>query len=494
LFFNILNVVFNTAKKEFTHKYPGLLNALNNTFNNVEVKKDFLSLDDEVYLKKDFVLGHIPLQLVFHLEQNNRKFQKIQVEIDFDFYVLNKQEIKYKYDLNKKLDYYEFVSYYSPLSRYSVDKSVYVDYLNDLCIKNHILSKYKGEVLSDFEDTTDRGLSKMAASSDSWRVSENPNYFEEKIKNLRGKDRELQIRGIKDRQNRLESYREARDNIMLWHNNALKNNGTNYDALGKPQGVRKLNPDPYNFFANNSIISGDRFSFDYKNADFLDGYKHKSNFVLHIEIMNKKSVLYESYLLLDSNNMSEITLTDYDNIKNKLDGFLESFERSATHKNLSNNFNVESLVCELTGKNYLKSNLDNMTNSNDNNSVPNNSIEYMHSTLIPIRQMMCLLFSTGIGKFESHGYNLIHGNFLSPPDHALLLAAIKFAEEALWDSFAELLENVGVQSKYGKFLIDKWDKLIDESKEEELQKFLTHNNIQLIKFHDEPKDLPYDPE
>jgi hypothetical protein len=411
-----------------------------------------------VYLKKDFVLGHIPLQLVFHLEQNNRKFQKIQVEIDFDFYVLNKQEIKYKYDLNKKLDYYEFVSYYSPLSRYSVDKSVYVDYLNDLSIKNHILSKYKGQVLSDFEDTTDpfRGF-------------------------------------LKKRQNRLESDREARDNIMLWHNNALKNNGTNYDALGKPQGVRKLNPDPYNFFHNN-IMSGNRFSFDYKNADFLDGYKHKSNFVLHIEIMNKKSVLYESYLLLDSNNMSEITLTDYDNIKNKLDGFLESFERSATHKNLSNNFNVESLVCELTGKNYLKSNLDNMTNSNDNNSVPNNSIEYMHSTLIPIRQMMCLLFSTGIGKFESYGYNLIHGNFLSPPDHALLLDAIKFAEEALWDSFAELLENVGVQSKYGKFLIDKWDKLIDESKEEELQKFLTHNNIQLIKFHDEPKDLPYDPE
>ena len=118
----------------------------------------------------------------------------------------------------------------------------------------------------------------------------------------------------------------------------------------------------------------------------------------------------------------------------------------------------------------------------------------MHSTLIPIRQKMCLLFSTGIGKFESYGYNLIHGNFLSPPDHALLLAAIKFAEEALWDSFAELLENVGVQSKYGKFLIDKWDKLIDESKEEELQRFLTHNNIKLIKFHDEPKDLPYDPE
>ena len=52
--------------------------------------------------------------------------------------------------------------------------------------------------------------------------------------------------------------------------------------------------------------------------------------------------------------MNEIALTDYDNVKNKLDEFLRSFEESATHKNLSNNFNVESLVYELTRKNYIK--------------------------------------------------------------------------------------------------------------------------------------------
>ena len=315
---------------------------------------------------------------------------------------------------------------------------------------------------------------------------ENPNYFEEKIKNLRGKNRELMIGLIKDQQNKVESYQEAKHNKMLLHNNAIKNNGTNYDALGKPQGVKKLSMSKVGLYSTNYT--------DYDNADFLDGYKHKSNFVLHIEIKNKKSILYENFTLLDSNNMSEITLTDYDNIKNKLDEFLESFERSATHKNLSNNFNVESLVYELTGKNYLKSNLDNIANPSKQNATQNNSLDYMYSTLIPIKQKMCLHFSTEIERFESNGYNLIHGNFLSPIDHALLLAATNLAEEALQDTLAGLITNVGVQSKYGRFLVDKWDKLIDESKQEELQKFLAHNNIQLIKFHDEPKDLPYDPE
>jgi hypothetical protein len=118
----------------------------------------------------------------------------------------------------------------------------------------------------------------------------------------------------------------------------------------------------------------------------------------------------------------------------------------------------------------------------------NNSLEYMNSTLIPIKTKMCLFFSTEIGRFESNGYNLIHGNFLSPPDHIILLDALKLVEEALWNSLAGLVAEVGVQSIYGKFLLDKWDNLIDESKQEELQKFLNVKNIKLIKFHDEPND------
>ena len=110
--------MFNTAKKEFILKYPGLINALNNTFNNVEVKKDFFSLNDEVYLKKDFVHGNNHLELFFHLNENNIKLKKIEQEIDFDYYISNKHEKGRKFDLNKKLDYGDFVSYFSPTSNF----------------------------------------------------------------------------------------------------------------------------------------------------------------------------------------------------------------------------------------------------------------------------------------------------------------------------------------------------------------------------------------
>jgi hypothetical protein len=437
--------MFNTAKKGFILKYPGLINALNNTFNNVEVKKDFLSLDDEVYLKKDFFIGNSQFDLFFHISQNKNKFDDIRLGVDFDYLIHNKRKPSKGFNLNSKMDFCDIDN-----------KQDYIKYLNHLGIKNHLLSKYKGEYLMDFEDDRDP-LIKIFHT-----------HRKEDIKSM-------------------ESYEEAQNNQMLLHINTLKNNGTNYDALGKPQGVKHLQFNFNNFkyitFNNHTIES-----FDYENADFLNGYKHKSNFVLHIEIKNKKSILYQSFTLLDSNNMSEITLTDYDNIKNKLDEFLESFESSATHKNLSNNLNVKSLVYELTGKNYTKPKLNKPTNSSKSNATKNNSLEYMNSTLIPIKTKMCLFFSTEIGTFESNGYNLIHGNFLSPPDHIILLNALKLVEEALWNSLAGLVAEVGAQSIYGKFLTDKWDNLIDESKEEELNKFLNVKNIKLIKFHDEPND------
>ena len=57
--------MFNAAKKEFISKYPGLINALNNTFNNLEVKKDFFSLENEVYLKKILFLETTTLNFFF---------------------------------------------------------------------------------------------------------------------------------------------------------------------------------------------------------------------------------------------------------------------------------------------------------------------------------------------------------------------------------------------------------------------------------------------
>ena len=483
--------MFNSSKKEFILKYPGLINALNNTFNNVEVKKDFLSQDDEVYLKKDFVIGNSQLNMFFYISQNKNKFDDIRLGIDFDYLIHNKKKPGKGFNLNSKMDFCDFDN-----------KQDYIKYLNHLGIKNHLLSKYKGELLMEFEKLPDSNLETLLLSKATWELNKEPNTFEQYLnntyeqpfKNILGKDyttNDSLVKYIIEKNkkdiNSMESYEEAKKNKMLWHINTLKNNGTNYDALGKPQGVKhlqfKFNNFKYITFNNHTIES-----FDYENADFLNGYKHKSNFVLNIEIKNKKSILYQSFTLLDSNNMSEITLTDYDNIKNKLDEFLESFESSSTHKNLSNNLNVKSLVYELTGKNYTKPTLNKPTNSSKSNAMKNNSLEYMNSTLIPIKTKMCLFFSTEIGTFESNGYNLIHGNFLSPPDHIILLDALKLVEEALWNSLAGLVAEVGTQSIYGKFLTDTWDNLIDESKQEELNKFLNVKNIKLIKFHDEPND------
>lgn len=461
--------MFNTAKKEFILKYPGLINALNNTFNNVEVKKDFLSQDDEVYLKKDFVIGNSQLNMFFHVSQNKNKFDDIRLGIDFDYLIHNKKKPGKGFNLNSKMDFCDIDN-----------KQDYIKYLNHLGIKNHLLSKYKGEYLMDFEKGPGIGVESLLLRKYDWELNKEPNTFEQYLNNILAIDWTENIKSM-------ESYEEAKKNKMLWHIKTIKNNGTNYDALGKPQGVKQIQNSLRNWkyitFNNHTIGS-----FDYENADFLDGYKYKSNFVLHIEIKNKKSILYQSFTLLASNNMSEITLTDYDNIKNKLDEFLEFFESSATHKNLSNNLNVRSLVYELTGKNYTKPKLNNPTNSSKSNTMKNNSLEYMNSTLIPIKTKMCLFFNTEIVKFESNGYNLIHGNFLSPPDHIILLDALKLVEEALWNSLAGLVAEVGAQSLYGKFLTDKWDNLIVESKQEELNKFLNVKNIKLIKFHDEPND------
>ena len=461
--------MFNTAKKEFILKYPGLINALNNTFNNVEVKKDFFSLDNEVYLKKDFVLGNNHLELFFHLNVNNRKLIDIEQVIDFDYYISNKYKKGRKFDLNKKLDYIDFVSYFSPTSYYSVNKDTYIEYLNDLSIKNHLTSKHTGDIVLGAEQNM--ALHKKLTK----RMFELMQKGESSASIKQSIDSEFE-----------EDFEEAW--VEKDKKETFSTHETVYDALGRPKGIKQYGFKNANMVYHQAIYDLPAFSVMEKNPQILYGYKHKSNFVLNMQIKNNKSILHESYILLDCNDMTEIKLTDYDDIKTQLYEYLESFESSVTHKNLSNNLNVRSLVYELTGKNYTKPKKNNPTNSSKSNTMKNNSLEYMNSTLIPIKTKMCLFFSTEIGRFESNGYNLIHGNFLSPPDHIILLDALKLVEEALWNSLAGLVAEVGSQTIYGKFLTDKWDNLIDESKQEELNKFLNGINIKLIKFHDEPND------
>lgn len=326
--------MFNTAKKEFISKYPGLINALNNTFNNLEVKKDFFSLENEVYLKKVIVLGNNHLEVFFHLNENDIKLRDIKQEIDFDYYISNKYKKGRKFDLNKKLDYSDFISYFSPISHFSVDKHTYIEYLNDLSIKNHLTSKHTGDnVLGAlnmdlYKKLTKRMFELMQKGESS-----------ESIKQSIDSEFEQDFEKAWVEKNKKETF---------------SNHETVYDALGRPEGTKEYFFDIENTVYHQAYRDIPAFSGMEKNPQILYGYKHKSNFVLHIEIKNKKSILYESFMLLDSNNMSEIMLTDYDNIKNKLNEFLKSFEGSATHKNLSNNFNVESLVYELTGQNYIK--------------------------------------------------------------------------------------------------------------------------------------------
>jgi hypothetical protein len=447
---------FNIKKREFSNKYPGCINVLNNIFGTLEIKYKYL--EDEMYLYKNALVGNQKLQMYFYVTENNKKLEKIKHVIDFDYYILNKKKAKGHYDLSKKIDFKEFMS---TQNTYTPNKWLcsYIEYLNDLSIKNHLLSKYKGDHIlgaHSFGVDSRNAIRRNVAS----------NPFS------KGKYDSLEF-----------------DSSYALNNPSSE---TVYDALGSPKGIVNYGFEFEHMLYNDAIHFGNnyipQFEMMQKNPQILHGYKHKSNFILHLEIKLKDSSFYQDFLLLDSNDVDSLELTDYENIKNKLAEFLESFERSATHKNLSNNLNVGSLVYELTGKNYLKQGLNYPINSNNNNSVPNNSLEYMNSTLIPIRKNMCLYFNTEIGKFESNGYNLIHGNFLCPPDHIILLDAIKLVEEALWNSLAGLVAEVGDQSIYGKFLLDKWDDLIDESKQEELQKFLSIKNIKLIKFHDEPND------
>ena len=447
---------FNDKKREFRNKYPGYINVLNNIFGTLEIKYKYL--EDEMYLCKNAFIGNQKLQMYFYLRENNVKLEKIKRTIDFDYYILNKIKTNRYYDLSKKIDFKEFLSTKNTPSS-DIWLTTYIEYINDLSIKNHLMSKYKGDHIL--------GVHSLARDSN--------NHFSR----FAAGD---------------PFYNGKYDSLEFDSSYALNNpsSKTVYDALGSPKGIVN-----YGFEFEHMVYNdGMRFGNDYvppfqmmkKNPQILHGYKHKANFILQIKIKLKDTIFYQDFLLLDSNDMDSLELDDYSSMNKNIEEFLNFFEESKLHKNLSDNLNVGSLVYELTGKNYLKPDLNNPTNSIKNNSLQNNSLDYMQSTLIPIKTKMCLFFSTELATFESNGYNLIHGNFLCPPDHIILLDALKLVEEALWNSLAGLIAEVGAQSIYGKFLIDKWDNLIDESKQEELQKFLNVKNIKLIKFHDESND------
>jgi|TARA_B110000114_G_scaffold183636_1_gene225369 hypothetical protein len=410
--------MFNTAKKEFSANYPGLINALKNSFKNLAVKTPkFFSSETEAYIISKLNLGDNELNMLFHLSKNSHKCDDIQFEIDYDYFIHNKTKKKHqRYNLNNKIDFSDIGT-----------KWDYIKYLNHLSVKNHLLSKYNGGCLGD-EEIKAHGLS-----------------FAERLK---GKS-ELHI-------------------------STITNNGNVYDALGRPEGSVNyswsINP-----MKANIIGAFDQYS------DILYGYKHKSNFVLQIEIKNKDSVLYETFILLDTFNEKEIQLTDYDNVKKNIDTFLENFEQTQIHINLSKNFNTTSLVKELTGKTFLKEKNNKLSKSKIKTDFSN--LTYSELTLL-VNEFMLNKFDNEILVFESSGFGVNvnqhwpNERYLKPNDLVRLITQIKQTENILKNSLPEFLEKVG--NEESKLLLSKtWDFQIKEAMRSTLEKFIINNKVKI---------------
>jgi hypothetical protein len=412
--------MFNTSKKEFKDKYPGLINVLKNSFRDLDVKTpNFLSLDKKAYIISNLNLGDNELKMVFRVSNNSHKCDDIKFEIDYDYFIHNKTKKKHnRYNLNSKIDFCDIGN-----------KWDYIKYLNHLSVKNHLLSKYNGGHLGD-EALFDFGFA--------------PGYGQ----TAEGKSRS-----------------EA-------HTSTIQNNGTIYDRLGKPEGIVSYqwsrNP------INADIIGG----FD-QYSDILYGYKHKSNFVLIIEIKNKDSVLYETCILLDTLNEKKIQLTDYDNIKKNIDTFLENFEQTQTHINLSKNFNTTSLVKELTGKTFLKEKNNKLSKSKIKTDFSN--FNYSELMLF-VNDFMVNKFNNEILVFESSSFGICTnstGQRIMPPnDLSRLITPMIQTKNILKNSLPEFLEMAGNEET--KLLLSKtWDFQIKEAMRSTLEKFSVKHKVKL---------------
>lgn len=414
--------MFSSAKKEFSTNYPGLINVLKNTFNNLEIKTPgFLSSNSDVFLRSNLTLNDNQLLVNFNLSKNNNKFDDIKHEIDYDYFIHNKTHNKSKkFNLNSKIEFCDIGNKYD-----------YINYINHMGIKNHLLSKYKGGDLNTIN----------------LFMSGSQNYFEE-------------IKIIKNQQK-----------------NAFDNNGSIYDALGRPQGVKAHSNFWYMYNQRSVTYNGNTFtSFDYENADLFDGYKHKSNFVLHIEIKDKNSILYESYILLDTSNMKEIKLTDYENVMKNIDTFLEHFEQTPIHDILSKNFNTISLVKVLTGKTFIKKHNQKFEDRNTMNLLSKLSFDEL---LLLVNDFMTEKFHTEILVFESSGFSTINGNYVSPNDLIIFASQMKQTKNILKNCLQDFLDISN--SEDTKLLLSKtWDKLIIEAFRSEVAKFQIRNNVKLL--------------
>ena len=92
---------------------------------------------------------------------------------------------------------------------------------------------------------------------------------------------------------------------------------------------------------------------------------------------------------------------------------------------------------------------------------------------------MMNLFREELKEFKSSSYQLIHGNFLSPPDHMQLISKLNLTKDSLLKTLPELLEKTPDNNRK-TFLEMAWGTMIEESMSIELENFLNENDIKLI--------------
>lgn len=88
-------------------------------------------------------------------------------------------------------------------------------------------------------------------------------------------------------------------------------------------------------------------------------------------------------------------------------------------------------------------------------------------------------FCETILEFESSGYQLSHGNFLSPLDHMLLINKLNGETNTLLNILPEIQKHFNDDNKIA-FLEKSWQSLIEESKKIAIEEFLNKKNIKLL--------------
>ena len=88
-------------------------------------------------------------------------------------------------------------------------------------------------------------------------------------------------------------------------------------------------------------------------------------------------------------------------------------------------------------------------------------------------------FCETILEFESSGYQLSHGNFLSPVDHMLLINKLNGETNTLLNILPEIQKHFNDDNKIA-FLEKSWQSLIEESKKIAIEEFLNKKNIKLL--------------